>query len=78
MYMILEGDYGLTVHLHVEFVVAYYCWTQLCFFFRVLQNIIELRPKSKYIFAVDHSKNTLEDIVKVTSLITWTSFCLII
>uniref|UniRef100_A0A665TK17 Adenylate kinase 7a n=1 Tax=Echeneis naucrates TaxID=173247 RepID=A0A665TK17_ECHNA len=33
---------------------------------RVIQNIIELRPKSKYILAVDDSKNTLEDIVKVT------------
>ncbi|XP_037541529.1 adenylate kinase 7-like [Nematolebias whitei] len=30
----------------------------------VIQNIIEMRPKSKYILAVDDSKNTLEDIVK--------------
>uniref|UniRef100_A0A665TBL8 Adenylate kinase 7a n=1 Tax=Echeneis naucrates TaxID=173247 RepID=A0A665TBL8_ECHNA len=34
---------------------------------RVIQNIIELRPKSKYILAVDDSKNTLEDIVKMIS-----------
>ncbi|XP_026196850.1 adenylate kinase 7-like [Anabas testudineus] len=33
----------------------------------VIQNIIELRPKSKYILAVDDSKNTLEDIVKMIS-----------
>ncbi|TKS76313.1 Adenylate kinase 7 [Collichthys lucidus] len=33
----------------------------------VLQNIIEHRPKSKYIVAVDDSKNTLEDIVKMIS-----------
>ncbi|XP_071324087.1 adenylate kinase 7-like isoform X2 [Trachinotus anak] len=33
----------------------------------VIQNIIELRPKSKYILAVDDSKNTLEDIVKMVS-----------
>ncbi|XP_045916561.1 adenylate kinase 7-like isoform X1 [Micropterus dolomieu] len=30
----------------------------------VIQNIIELKPKSKFILAVDDSKNTLEDIVK--------------
>ncbi|KAM3603156.1 uncharacterized protein V6R79_017437 [Siganus canaliculatus] len=34
---------------------------------RVLQNIIELRPTSKYILAVDDSKNTLEDIVQMIS-----------
>ncbi|XP_073348543.1 adenylate kinase 7-like [Pagrus major] len=34
----------------------------------VLQNIIELKPKSKYILAVDDSKNTLEDIVKMISV----------
>ncbi|KAM9339221.1 adenylate kinase 7-like [Symphorus nematophorus] len=34
---------------------------------RVLQNIIELKPKSKYILAVDDSKNTLEDIVMMIS-----------
>ncbi|KAG8011401.1 Adenylate kinase 7 [Nibea albiflora] len=33
----------------------------------VLQNIIEVRPKSKYIVAVDDSKNTLGDIVKTIS-----------
>ncbi|XP_040920554.1 adenylate kinase 7-like [Toxotes jaculatrix] len=33
----------------------------------VIQNIIELRPKSRYILAVDDSKNTLEDIVKMMS-----------
>ncbi|XP_040016870.2 adenylate kinase 7 isoform X3 [Gasterosteus aculeatus] len=33
----------------------------------VIQNIVELKPKSRYILAVDDSKNTLEDIVKVIS-----------
>ncbi|KAM6991737.1 adenylate kinase 7-like [Tautogolabrus adspersus] len=35
----------------------------------VIQNIIEVKPKlkSKYILAVDDSKNTLEEIVKMTS-----------
>lgn len=32
----------------------------------MIQNIINLKPKSKYILAVDESKNTLEDIVKVS------------
>uniref|UniRef100_G3NXS8 Nucleoside-diphosphate kinase n=1 Tax=Gasterosteus aculeatus aculeatus TaxID=481459 RepID=G3NXS8_GASAC len=36
----------------------------------VIQNIVELKPKSRYILAVDDSKNTLEDIVKVTLMIT--------
>ncbi|KAG7508388.1 hypothetical protein JOB18_011708 [Solea senegalensis] len=34
---------------------------------RVIENIIELKPKSKYILAVDDSKNTLEDVVKMIS-----------
>ncbi|KAF7656295.1 hypothetical protein LDENG_00043930 [Lucifuga dentata] len=33
----------------------------------VIHNIINLKPKSKYIVAVDDSKNTLEDIVKMIS-----------
>ncbi|XP_024912672.1 adenylate kinase 7-like isoform X2 [Cynoglossus semilaevis] len=33
----------------------------------IIQNIIQLKPKSKYILAVDESKNTLEEIVKVIS-----------
>ncbi|KAA8583010.1 hypothetical protein FQN60_015556 [Etheostoma spectabile] len=33
----------------------------------VIQNIIELKPKSKYVLAVDDAKNTLEDIVKMIS-----------
>ncbi|XP_036941835.1 adenylate kinase 7-like isoform X1 [Acanthopagrus latus] len=33
----------------------------------VLQNVIELKPKAKYILAVDDSKNTLEDIVQMIS-----------
>uniref|UniRef100_A0A3P8SAT1 Adenylate kinase 7a n=1 Tax=Amphiprion percula TaxID=161767 RepID=A0A3P8SAT1_AMPPE len=33
----------------------------------VIQNIIELKPKSKYILAVDDSKYTLEDIIKQVS-----------
>ncbi|KAM8832111.1 adenylate kinase 7-like isoform 4-T4 [Spinachia spinachia] len=33
----------------------------------VIQNIVEHKPKSRYILAVDDSKNTLEDIVKVIS-----------
>lgn len=32
---------------------------------RVIQKIIELKPKSKYIVAVDDAKNTLEEVVKV-------------
>ncbi|TNN60655.1 Adenylate kinase 7 [Liparis tanakae] len=36
----------------------------------VIQNIVELKPKSKYILAVDDSKNTLEDIVTVKLLKT--------
>lgn len=34
-------------------------------FYRILQNIINLKPRSKYILAVDDSKNTLEEVVKV-------------
>ncbi|XP_068198505.1 adenylate kinase 7-like isoform X2 [Antennarius striatus] len=34
---------------------------------RVLQNIINVKPKTKYILAVDDSNNTLEDIVKMIS-----------
>nr|XP_057913845.1 adenylate kinase 7a [Doryrhamphus excisus] len=34
---------------------------------QVIQNVIEVKPKSKYILAIDDSKNTLEDIVKVIS-----------
>ncbi|KAM6906142.1 adenylate kinase 7-like [Lycodopsis pacificus] len=34
----------------------------------VIQNIVALKPKSKYILAVDDSKNTLEDIVKRISV----------
>ncbi|KAK2889925.1 adenylate kinase 7-like [Channa argus] len=33
----------------------------------VIQNIFELRPKSYYIFALDDSKNNLEEIVKMIS-----------
>ncbi|XP_070705681.1 adenylate kinase 7-like [Pempheris klunzingeri] len=33
----------------------------------VIQSIIELRPKSKYILAVDDSKSTLEGIIKMIS-----------
>ncbi|TNM94648.1 hypothetical protein fugu_017407 [Takifugu bimaculatus] len=33
----------------------------------VLQNVIELKPRSKYILAVDDSKNTLEEVAKVIS-----------
>uniref|UniRef100_A0A3Q2CCQ9 Adenylate kinase 7a n=1 Tax=Cyprinodon variegatus TaxID=28743 RepID=A0A3Q2CCQ9_CYPVA len=34
---------------------------------RVIQNVIKLKPKSKYILAVDESHNTLEDVVKAIS-----------
>jgi len=37
----------------------------LCFYFRVIQNIADSRPKVRYIIAVDDSKNTMEEIVKV-------------
>ncbi|KAJ8289022.1 hypothetical protein COCON_G00016810 [Conger conger] len=33
----------------------------------VIQNIIDFKPKTHYLVAVDESKNTLEDIVKVIS-----------
>lgn len=36
---------------------------------RVIQKIIELKPKSKYIVAVDDAKSTLEEVVKVTFVI---------
>lgn len=32
----------------------------------MIQKIIELKPKSKYIVAVDDAKSTLEEVVKVT------------
>lgn len=71
MYMTLEGDFNwlyfyiYTAILSFEIITARLnCVT----FFRVIQNIIELKPKPKYIVAVDDSKKTLEDIVKVTLL----------
>ncbi|XP_013870875.1 adenylate kinase 7 [Austrofundulus limnaeus] len=33
----------------------------------VVQNVLQLRPKTNYILAVDHSRNTLGDIVKTIS-----------
>ncbi|XP_004550614.3 adenylate kinase 7a [Maylandia zebra] len=33
----------------------------------VIQNIIQLRPRPKYIVAIDNSRNTLEDIVQMIS-----------
>ena len=35
-------------------------------FFSVCQNIADSNPKVRYLCAVDDSKNSLEDIVKVT------------
>lgn len=66
--MTLEGDFNLQYfYVYMQFVFwDDYCRTKLCFFLRVLQNVIELKPKAKYILAVDDSKNTLEDIVQVT------------
>ena len=68
--MTSEGDFHLLysyVYRHLLLVFLNNYWrTELCFFFRVIQNVIELKPKSKYILAVDDSKKTLEDIVKVT------------
>ncbi|XP_077566868.1 adenylate kinase 7-like [Stigmatopora nigra] len=34
---------------------------------KVIQNLIEVKPKSKYILAIDESKSKLEDIVKAIS-----------
>ncbi|MEQ2306604.1 hypothetical protein AMECASPLE_009844 [Ameca splendens] len=39
----------------------------VCDLGRVIQSIIKLKPKSKYILAIDGAKNTLEDIVKTIS-----------
>lgn len=68
--MTLQGDFNLLSfylnNLSFEIINAKLNW--LCSLFRVIQNIIELWPKSKYILAVDDSKNTLEDIVKVISV----------
>ncbi|XP_056150104.1 adenylate kinase 7-like [Lampris incognitus] len=36
---------------------------------RVIQNIIDLRPKSRYILAVDDSADTLEDIIMMLSAV---------
>uniref|UniRef100_A0A667Z6Q8 Adenylate kinase 7a n=1 Tax=Myripristis murdjan TaxID=586833 RepID=A0A667Z6Q8_9TELE len=35
----------------------------------VIRNIIDLKPKSKYVLALDDSKNTLEDIIKMISYV---------
>lgn len=43
------------------------CAQPFFFFYRVIQNIIELKPRSKYILAVDDSKNTLEEVAQVRS-----------
>lgn len=69
MYMTLQGDFNL-LYFYLKklcFEIISAKLNCLCSFFRVIQNIIEVRPKSKYILAVDDSNNTLEDIVKVTS-----------
>uniref|UniRef100_A0A3Q2Q924 Adenylate kinase 7a n=1 Tax=Fundulus heteroclitus TaxID=8078 RepID=A0A3Q2Q924_FUNHE len=39
----------------------------VCDLGRVIQSLIKLRPKAKYILAIDDSKNTLEEIVKAIS-----------
>lgn len=66
------------------FVLLPFCNFQFCFIqyfviilffiFRVVQNIIDHKPKTHYFIAVDDSKNTFEDIVKV--IITHTIFIL--
>lgn len=32
---------------------------------RVIENLVDLKPKTKYILAIDESKSTLMEIVKV-------------
>ncbi|KAM4529253.1 adenylate kinase 7-like [Fundulus diaphanus] len=39
----------------------------VCDLGRVIRSLIKLRPKAKYILAIDDSKNTLEEIVKTIS-----------
>ncbi len=39
--------------------------TSTSYYFRVIQNIADSRPKVRYLVAVDDSKNSLEEIVKV-------------
>uniref|UniRef100_A0A3Q2NTW5 Adenylate kinase 7a n=1 Tax=Fundulus heteroclitus TaxID=8078 RepID=A0A3Q2NTW5_FUNHE len=46
----------------------------VCDLGRVIQSLIKLRPKAKYILAIDDSKNTLEEIVKVASEFICASF----
>lgn len=71
--MTLPGNFTIDTHTHTRVCIRIYiysicmCRAELSlFFFRVIQNIIELKPKSKYTVAVDDSKNTLEEIIKVT------------
>ncbi len=45
----------ITEHLHP---FDLYSW-------RIIQNVIDHKPKSQYFVAVDDSKNTMEDIIKV-------------
>jgi hypothetical protein len=55
---ILEGMSWMTPKLsHYEI--------YLFIFSRVIQNIIDSRPRVRYLVAVDDSKNTLEEVVKV-------------
>ena len=48
----------MIIYLHFIFKIYYVS-------FRVIQNIADSRPKVRYLVAVDDSKNTLEEIVKV-------------
>ena len=45
-------------------------------FFSVCQNIADSNPKVRYLCAVDDSKNSLEDIVKVTVVIRFSNVVL--
>ena len=46
---------------------AIYLLTQFCSPFRVIQNIADMKPKTRYIVATDDSQPTLDEIVKVSS-----------
>ena len=41
--------------------------TYSCSLFSIVVNIADSRPKTRYLLAVDDSKNTLEEIVRVIS-----------
>lgn len=67
MSMTLQGDYLFMIRATLLLLIPALqrVFILNLFFCRVLQKIIKLKPRSKYILAVDDSKNTLEEVVKV-------------